>query len=154
MKSAPFCQTVTKPRKRVVVVEDNPDQWFIIRWALLHRFPEVEPIWFSNTSEVITYLEDSLHTDTPLPVLVLLDLYLPDRITGWNLLTILKTHHTYREIPVVMLSSSENAEDIKESYMFRSSSYIVKPLGYDQWLSCITSFRQYWWDAVSLPDTV
>ena len=135
----------------VLVIDDNADQWFIIRWALLNRFPEVEGIWVRNDTETEAYLEECLSGKHEIPKLILLDLYLPDRQRGWNLLQIIKTHHLYREIPVVVLSQSSDTEDIRESYMFRSNSYIVKPGGYKEWLDCIASFRHYWWQSVTLP---
>jgi hypothetical protein len=50
-----------------------------------------------------------------------------------------------------MLSRSADSEDIRESYMLRTNSYIVKPDGYEKWLDCFTTFRHYWWDAATLP---
>jgi CheY-like chemotaxis protein len=125
-------KTETKPKTSILVIEDNPDQWFIIRWALLQRFPEVEAVWMPDATQAI--------------------LYLPHRTTGWNLLQIIKTHHLYREIPVVVLSYSSNPADIKDSYLFRSNSYIVKPGTYKEWLNCFDGFRHYWWSAVTLPE--
>lgn len=139
------------PKATILVVEDNADQWFLIRWALQQRFPEVEAVWMSDTTQTVIYLETCIQNCQELPRLVLLDLYLPDRQQGWNLLEILKTHYIYREMPVIMLSQSADAEDISESYALRGNSYIVKPSGYEKWLECISSFRQYWWDAVTLP---
>ncbi len=135
----------------ILVVEDNTDQWFLIRWALEQRFPEVEAIWMTEATQVVSYLEACSQHARELPKLILLDLYLPHRQHGWNLLQIVKTHHIYREIPVVVLSQSNDAEDISESYALRSNSYIIKPTGYDKWLECIASFHHYWWNAVSLP---
>lgn len=141
-----------KPAKAtILVVEDNADQWFLIQWALEQRFPEVEAIWMTEASQVMAYLETCTQNVRDLPRMVLLDLYLPQRQHGWNLLQIIKTHDLYREIPVIMLSQSADAEDISESYALRSNSYIVKPGGQETWLDCISSFRQYWWDSVTLP---
>jgi CheY-like chemotaxis protein len=142
------------PKASILVIEDNPDQWFIIRWALLRCFPEIEPIWMADSTEAIQYLETCLQNEKKLPKLILLDLYLPNRAAGWNLLQIIKTHHLYREMPVVILSSSSDPEDIKESYMFRSNSYIVKPNSYEKWLECFSLLRHYWWEAVTLPEPV
>ena len=149
--SPPVSQTDTKKKASVLVIEDNPDQWFIIRWALLQRFPEVEPVWMPDETQAIHYLENCLIKQAKLPRLILLDLYLPHRAMGWNLLQIIKTHHLYREIPVIMLSYSTDPADIRDSYLFRSNSYIIKPTTYDKWLDCFDWFRHYWWDAVTLP---
>ncbi|GAB4015786.1 response regulator [Spirosoma migulaei] len=135
----------------ILVVEDNADQWFIIHWALLQRFPEVEAIWMQEPAQAIMYLEACKADVRELPKLILLDLYLPQRQMGWQLLAMIKAHYLFREIPVVILSQSSDPEDISESYSLRSNSYIVKPMGYEKWLDCIASFRHYWWEAVTLP---
>ena len=134
----------------ILVIEDNTDQWFIIRWALQQQFPEVEAIWMQEASEALVYLESCEKTHS-LPKLILLDLYLPNRQGGWHVLETIKNNRLYRDIPVIMLSQSTDREDIEESYSLRINSYIVKPTHYQKWLECIGSFRHYWWDAVTLP---
>jgi len=141
----------SKPKPRILVVEDNADQWFIIRWVLLQRFKEVEAIWVADVSEAMAYLEAGAAGQHPLPRLVLLDLYLPHRQAGWLLLEQIKTHPHYRSIPVIVLSRSNRLEDISQSYRLRSSAYLVKPATYDQWLQYFTHFRRYWWGTVILP---
>lgn len=146
-------QTVVRKRRQstVLVVEDNVDQWTVIRWALEQRFPEVEPIWVSTVTQAMLYLESCDKDLSQLPRLIFLDLYLPTRDAGWQLLQIVKTHYLYREIPVITISASADREDILESYMLRSNSYMVKPGSLDKWAECISAFRHYWWDAVTLP---
>ena len=147
-----YSHTTRKPT--VLVVEDNADQWFMIRWALLQRFPEVEAVWVQDADQAVQYLDVCAPKGRNLPKIVLLDLYLPSREQGWGLLKTIKTHHIYREIPVVMLSQSGDPVDICESYSLRSNSYILKPTSYDKWLDCIASFRHYWWESVTLPKFV
>lgn len=146
-------QTVVRKRRQstVLVVEDNEDQWTVIRWALEQRFPEVEPVWAATVTQAMHYLESCDNDLANLPRLIFLDLYLPTREAGWHLLQVVKTHYLYREIPVITLSASADREDILESYMLRSNSYMVKPNSLDKWAECISAFRHYWWDAVTLP---
>ena len=150
MTSVPVNSSRKSHKATILVIEDNADQWFMIHRALLERFPEVDPIWMQEPVQAIMYL-DACKDPKDLPRLILLDLYLPHRTQGWNLLTTLKSHHLYREVPVVVLSQSTDAGDISESYNLRVNSYIVKPGNYEKWLDCISLFRQYWWDAVTLP---
>ncbi|QJD78168.1 response regulator [Spirosoma rhododendri] len=145
----------SKKRRRstILVVEDNADQWLVIKWALERQFSEVNPVWVANADDALLYLDSCEDNIQKLPRLVLLDLYLPTRETGWHLLQLIKTHYLYREIPVITLSASMDQEDITESYMLRSNSYIIKPGSLDKWAECISAFRHYWWDAVTLPKT-
>lgn len=112
----------------------------MIRRAFLERFPEVERIRLQEAAQAVMYM-DNCKEPQDLPRLILLDLYLPHRIQGWNLLSTLKAHHLYREVPVVVLSQSTDAGDISESYALRVNSYIVKPINYEKWLDCISSLR-------------
>jgi CheY-like chemotaxis protein len=123
-----FC----KAKPVILVVDDNPDHWLLIRWALLERFAEVDPVWVANREEAMAHLA----TTKNLPRLILLDLYLPTRQIGWSLLEIIKSHDQYKNIPIVTLSSSDNPADIVQSYQLRVNSYIVKPNSYQEWLSC------------------
>ncbi|MVM37878.1 response regulator [Spirosoma sp. HMF3257] len=151
MLNVPTSFSSKSPKATILVIEDNADQWFIIHWALLQRFPEVEAIWMQEPTQAMMYLEACMQDIRELPKLILLDLYLPLRQHGWNLLELIKAHSVFREIPVVILSQSNDPEDIAESYTLRSNSYIVKPSGYEKWLACIASFRHYWWESVTLP---
>lgn len=145
------------PRRRklrqipILIVEDNADQWLIIRSVLTQCFPEVEPVWINNTDQAITYLEAHGQVTDKLPRLILTDLYLPRREDGWALLEFIKTHSFVRRPPVIMLSSSTDDGDIERSYSLNASSYIVKPETYHQWLNCFYTFRRYWWEVVTLP---
>lgn len=116
------------PRRRstILVVEDNDDQWFITNRILRHTLPDTDAVRTSDASETLSYLMTCSPNHRPLPALILLDLYLPDRKDGWALLEALKLHHTFRRLPVVILSSSDNPEDIEQSYYLRSSSYLMK----------------------------
>lgn len=136
----------------VLVVEDNADQWTIIQGALKECFPEVNAIWVSDASQALTYLQDALENKSKLPKLIFLDLYLPRREEGWNLLKQLKNPDSgFSLLPVVVLSHSNQPEDIEEAYDFWLTSYIIKPLDYDQWISALTALRNYWWNVVTLP---
>ena len=70
----------------ILVVEDNDDHWFLIRWALLQTLPGVEAVRAVDADEALDYLNDCLEADASLPSLILLDLYLPGRAEGWRVL--------------------------------------------------------------------
>lgn len=148
-------QATQKRRKAnripILIVEDNADQWLIIRAALSQCFPEVEPIWVNNPAQTLKYLETSSADENKLPRLILLDLYLPRREDSWGLLESIKTHSLYRQVPVVVLSHSQDHKDIAKSYTYSIASYIVKPFTFHQWLTCFYTFRRYWWESVTLP---
>ncbi|MBF0384496.1 MAG: response regulator [Candidatus Omnitrophica bacterium] len=86
----------------------------------------------------------------PFPDIILLDINLP-KLSGLELLKKIKSSPQLRAVPVVMLSSSEDEKDIRESYLSYASSYIRKPLGYDDFVKAIEIFNCYWNILVNLP---
>jgi len=113
---------------------------------------EVTPIWFSTAEEALVFLTDCNIQEWEMPKLILQDLYMPDRIDGWELLQRIKALPSpCNQIPVVILSSSNDRTDIAESYQLGSSSYIIKPMDFDGWLSYFQELRMYWWETVTLP---
>lgn len=145
------------PRRRkqrqvpILVVEDNADQWLIIRACLVQCLPEVEPIWMNNKDQAIAFLSDNAQNDSKLPRMILSDLYLPRHEDGWFLLDFIKNHSFIRKPPVILFSSSRDHRDIEKAYLFNAASYIVKPETHHQWLNCFYTFRRYWWEVASLP---
>ena len=122
-----------------------------MRSALSQRFPEVNPVWVNNKTQAIAHLETCASNSDTCPRLILLDLYLPRREDGFELLNFLKNHPFTRRPPVIVISSSTNDDDIAGAYEYGAFSYIVQPNAYNDWLSCINSLRRYWWEVVTLP---
>ena len=151
MAKLPLARRRKVPRVPVLIVEDNADQWLIIRSALSQCFPEVEPVWVNNADQAIRYLEIQATGTDKLPWLIIADLYLPSREDGWRLLEFHKSHTFYRKPPVIILSASKDKEDIIKVYSYSVASYIVKPISYHEWLSSFYAFRRYWWELVMLP---
>ncbi|GAB3551617.1 response regulator [Spirosoma fluminis] len=153
MNDLPSTKVVMTRLRRgpILVVEDNDDHWFLIRWALLRTLPGVEVVRTATANETLTYLDRCLNETRKLPELILQDLYLPQREVGWELLEAIKQHHTFRRLPVIVLSYSDDPGDIEQSYYLRTTSYLVKPTTYRDWISYFEDFRRYWWEAVTLP---
>ncbi len=137
---------------KILLIEDNPDDYQIIRRVLFDCMPKVKLVIATTGEEALNQLnQDNQGQKTP-PRLILLDLYVPKRTNGLELLKQIKGNTSpYRSIPVTVLSHSELPEDVQMSYDLGTNSYIVKPVNYDQWRAYFQSLRQYWWDTVTLP---
>ena len=85
------------------------------------------------------------------PGLILLDLNLP-RKDGRQVLAEIKGDPSLRRIPVVILTTSEAAQDIVEAYDLRANCYITKPIDLEQFMAVVRSIEDFWLTAVSLPD--
>ncbi|GAA4470356.1 response regulator [Nibrella saemangeumensis] len=148
-------QTLVRSRvaPKVLVVEDNPDHWVFMQKAMQENFTEVEPVVTTSAAQTLDYLTTCSNRAEVPPKLILMDLYLPDRKDGWQLLNqIKKLDPPFDRIPVVVLSHSNNPQDIAESYRQGINSYLVKPTQYQEWLHCFQVIKEYWWETVTLPD--
>lgn len=87
---------------------------------------------------------------SPSPALILLDLNMP-RKNGLEALKEIKSQPELRQIPVVMLTTSQTEWDIVKSYDLGVNSYVSKPVDFDQFLVAMQSMGDYWLDLVSIP---
>lgn len=141
-------------RSKVLIIEDNDDQWVLIERAMQQCLSEVKAQRVASVEEAIRQLEDWQHQAWELPRLILLDLYLPKNRDGLELLKQIKgLPVAVSRIPIIILSSSEAAIDISESYDFGVASYSVKPIDFIGWLAYFHELRAYWWETVTLPPT-
>ncbi|MCX6218581.1 response regulator [Spirosoma sp.] len=135
---------VKSPKPTILVIEDNADEWFLIRWALLQHFPITQVIWISDSTRVMPYLNKCVQREIDLPRLILVDLYLPSAQSGLSILQKIKQHPVYGAIPTVIISRSNNPDDIESALTHSSNSYIIKPFTYDEWRERFSMLRTYW----------
>jgi CheY-like chemotaxis protein len=127
--------------KVILVVEDNPDDE-----ALMLRAFERSKL--ANTidvardgAEALAYLVGP--SARPLPTLVILDLKLP-KVDGLEVLRRLRAEERSRTLPVVVLTSSREEQDLVESYRLGANSYVRKPVDFMQFADAIQTLGLYW----------
>ena len=79
----------------------------------------------------------------PTPIIILLDIKMP-RVDGLEVLRQLKSHPKFKTIPVIMLTSSAEDQDIKMAYQLGANSYIVKPVDFDKFMEVAAHIELYW----------
>lgn len=137
---------------KLLLIEDAEDQWILMRHALRHYLPEIVFTRVSNSEQVLALFNEWEYQEWEIPKLIMLDLYLPAREDGLELLRRIKsTSSSFRQIPIIMLSSSADPTDVLECYNLGVSSYVVKPTDYAGWLAYFYEIRLYWWETVALP---
>lgn len=147
--------TSSKLQKQILIIEDNPDQWVIIQAALQQSFPGVHPVWLTGVEQTLDYVSSCQAGKSETPVLIFLDWYLPERSQGLQVLRALKAKASpLLKVPVVVLSVSVDKEDINQTYSHGSSSFIIKPQTLEQWITCFQTMTHYWWNVVTLPESI
>lgn len=139
-------------KAKVLVIEDNDDHWILVKTAMQYCLPEVRLVRAATGVQALGYLDQWTTEEWEMPKLILLDLYLPGRGDGWQLLEQIRSLSTpFNQIPVVVLSASNAPADIAETYRRGSSSYLVKPTAAEEWIQYFQQLRAYWWETVTLP---
>ncbi|WP_128547746.1 response regulator [Larkinella soli] len=128
---------------KILLVEDNPDQQLIMQYALQKQFSSW-PYAVVTATEALNYLLDCQISQKPLPQMIILDLYLPKREDGWQLLRKLKTQSYLKDVPLIIMSYSRDPKDVEESYFWGASDYLFKPTFGEEWQDVFNGLSKYW----------
>ena len=131
---------------RVMLVEDNPDDEKMTLRAL--KQAAVQDVFVARDgAQALDYLfnraEYADRVGSDLPLLILLDLKLP-KISGMEVLEQIRGNPDTTDIPVVVLTSSDEDQDIVRSYKLRANSYVRKPVEYESFMNTVKSLGLYW----------
>src|SRR3954463_16357863 len=135
----------------VFFIEDDPSDVRLLREALAHC-----PEWCylttaTNGAQALDMLFRRGKFNTfALPDMILLDLNLPI-LSGHEVLDAIKSNDTLAKIPVLIMSNSQNPEDINKAYSLGATCYIVKPHDFDHLSRICTSLRDFWYNKATLP---
>jgi two-component system response regulator len=136
----------------ILLVEDNPDDVELTRIAMDDAGITTDLSVVVDGHEALKFLrrEDPWrHAERP--DLILLDLNLP-QLDGRDLLRIIKADEELCSIPVVVLTTSLDRNDVHDSYDAHANSFISKPADYDQFVRALEALRAFWFGAAELPD--
>ena len=141
------------PQVEILLVEDSPGDVRLTKEALSDAKISNDINVAADGVEALEFLRrEGPHSDAPRPDLILLDLNMP-RMDGRELLGIIKADQDLRNIPVVVLTTSQSETDILESYDLRANCYISKPVDLDQFLVVVNSIQEFWLSIVKLPSS-
>jgi len=115
---------------RIVLVEDNPGDVFLVRKALKEKGIAVDLTCFEDGQEALKSL---LQPRRKVPDLILLDLNVP-KIEGVDVLRTVRNTPHLADVPVLILTSSESPTDIHRTGLLGAARYITKPSGLDDFL--------------------
>jgi two-component system response regulator len=131
----------------ILLVEDNPDDAELTRLALAESKVTNQLIWVQDGQEALDWLycvgKHAERDPCLLPSVVLLDLKLP-KINGLEVLARIRQHPFTRRLPVVILTSSKEEQDLIRGYELGANSYIQKPVDFEQFTHSIKELGVYW----------
>ena len=131
----------------ILLIEDNPDEAELTIRSLKKHNLANKLMHLDDGAEALDFIfrkDPSAETDFHFnPKLILLDLKLP-KVTGLEILSRLKEDDRTKMIPVVVLTSSKEEQDIFESYKLGVNAYIVKPVNFETFARAISDLGLFW----------
>jgi CheY-like chemotaxis protein len=127
----------TKP---ILLVEDDKVDIMTIKRALKDLNIKNQLVSVANGEEALEYLQSKGNKK---PSIILLDLNMP-KMNGIEFLTIIKADEVLKKIPIVVLTTSSQQQDIIECFKFSVAGYIVKSVDYSEFTETINILNQYW----------
>jgi two-component system, response regulator len=131
----------------IILVEDNPSDADLIKRSLNKNNVANKILHLKDGQEVLQYLfgegQWKGRTTANTPKVILLDLKMP-KVSGIEVLKRIKSNQETMGIPVVILTSSKEDPDIKECYKLGVNSYVVKPVGFEDFSRTVAQLGLYW----------
>lgn len=134
----------------VLLIEDNVNDAELTLRALRGLVSRERILHIDDGVKAADYLAGTGAAGAALPRVVLLDLKLP-RVDGLELLRRIKGNPRTQPVPVVVLTSSREEHDVRESYRLGANSYLVKPVGFQEYVSAVEQAGRYWLELNQLP---
>jgi CheY-like chemotaxis protein len=135
----------------VLLVEDDPGDVMMTREAFQDYKLHNELHVVSDGAEAMAFLRhEGEYADRPRPDLVLLDLNLP-RMDGRQVLEAIKSDPELASIPVVVLTTSENEDDVLRSYSLHANAYVTKPVDFQRFIEVVRQIDDFFVTVVRLP---
>ncbi len=135
----------------LLIVEDSPSDAKLLMRAMERTSFKKTVYLVRNGQAAIDFLHQRPpYEPSPRPDLILLDLNLP-MMSGFEVLSYIKANDMLRVIPVVIMTTSQDADDILKSYREYANSYIVKPNTTSALTSMVETLEQFWFTVAKLP---
>ena len=131
---------------KILLVEDNEGDIVLTQEALKDGRIKNNILIARDGEEALAILDSG----ESLPDLILLDINLP-KLNGLEVLTAIKTDPRLKTIPVIMLSTSDEQNDILTSYTNYANCFITKPVDFNRFIDVVRTIEEFWISIVKLP---
>jgi len=140
----------------ILMADDDEEDRDLTRDALQDSRLANEMRFVSDGQDLMDYLRREGRyadpgVDAPRPGIILLDLNMPKK-DGREALAEIKSDESLRQIPVVVLTTSKDEEDVLRTYDLGVNSFITKPVTFAGLVEVMTMWSRYWFEIVELPD--
>lgn len=140
-----------KDKTNILIIEDNPADVRLLEEALKESTLNPTLYVLADGSIAIRFLDEVKGKNSQgLPHLILLDLNLPQK-NGFEILKHIKDDKTLKRIPVIVLSSSQNPDDIAMAYDLHANCYLTKPVDLEPFFEIVKAVEYFWFQLARLP---
>lgn len=137
--------------KTILLVEDNKADIRLIQEALKNSSLDYQMATARDGVAAMAYLrQESEYAEALRPDLIILDLNLPKK-DGREVLAEIKTNSQFKRIPVIVLTTSKNEDDIHQSYDLNANCFITKSRNLNQLFTIVKRIEEFWLTTVTLP---
>jgi len=138
-------------RVEILLIEDNPGDVRLTKLALKGgKILNNISVVMDGAEAMDFLLKKGKYSEAVRPDLIILDLNLPKK-DGRQVLKEIKDNESLRRIPIVVLTTSRDDQDVLKSYNLHANAYITKPLDLDQFIDVVRSIETFWVSVVRLP---
>ena len=135
----------------ILLIEDNPGDVRLTMEALKEAKVINNLTVLKDGMEALAFLRrEGPYAKAPRPHLILLDLNLP-KTDGREVLAEVKADEALKRIPVVVLTTSEDEQDVLKSYNLHANCYVTKPVDLERFIKVVRSIEDFWLGIVMLP---
>jgi chemotaxis family two-component system response regulator Rcp1 len=137
--------------KEVLLIEDSPGDVRLTLDAFRDVGMAIHLHVANDGVDAMAFLRhEGAHADAPRPDFILLDLNLP-KMDGREVLARIKSDESLKTIPTVVLTTSDAAADIANSYQLQANCYLTKPVQLDEFEALVRNISDFWLRKVKLP---
>ena len=147
-----ICKKIMNNENRhILIVDDNSADRMLMREALSDTQLNATLHTACNGEEAMKFLRRvGEYSAAPRPDLIILDLNMP-RKNGLEVLSEIKSDRLLLRIPVVILTTSQSADDVSRAYSEHANCYIRKPMDFEKFEKVMTVIEQFWFSSVTFP---
>ena len=138
-------------QKAVLLAEDNLDDVLITKRVWMKSNLKSKLYVVNDGEEAIDFLKKrGKYKDAPNISLMLLDLKMP-KLNGLEVLEQIKNDDQLKKLPIIMLTTSNRMADVNKAYKTGCNSYIVKPIGFENFKDAVGLIERFWFDLSTSP---